>query len=211
MKIQERVFEAVAAGVSGDFAKGMTLICPAIEATARKKFGVSKIDQKLFKDFLRSYHFILEPFIGAGINLVESRFPQVTLKTDDGKVIKSPDFADIIYHAFRCSTAHGHEIQEEFLFTQSAAQGISLWKIDASAGRINMPDKVLWALIACVVFCKANEDIASTTTQWLTWGGAPVERDPPYQFDIDVFWGGEELVKGFFEKKNLLRVAIVHP
>lgn len=36
MKIEERVVEAMQAGIEGNWAKGMSLICPAIEATARK-------------------------------------------------------------------------------------------------------------------------------------------------------------------------------
>lgn len=210
MKIEQRVMEAINAGSGGDFAKGMTLICPAIEATARKSLKATSINGKKFKDFLRGYNQILEPFIGAGLNLDETKFPNVSIETDNCKIIESPDFADIIYHAFRCSLAHGHEVSEKFFFTKSLSQGISQWVINSSEGRIHMPDKVLWALTACVVFCEANRDIATESSAFLTWGGAPSAREPAYHFDIDVFWGAEDTVRRFFLKKKLIRVAMRH-
>lgn len=80
--------------------------------------------------------------------------------------------------------------------------------IHSGEGLIHMPDKTLWALIACVVFCDANSDIATETQLYLTWGGGPTEREPPYRFDIDIFWGSEQQVKRFLRKKNIIRVAM---
>lgn len=208
MRIEDRVIEAMQSGIGGSWSKGMALICPAIEATARKYIDKEKVTRKEFKFFLRKNYPIIEAFIGSGLNLDESVFPSISLESDGGRTITDPDFADIVYHAFRCSLAHGHELGDEFEFTSSYSQGTSHWVIDIKEGRIHMPDKVLWSLIACVVFCKANASIATKTSLWLTWGGAPAERDPPYHFDLDVFWGAEDVVRRFLEKKNLIRVAM---
>ncbi len=208
MKIEERVINAMLAGIQGNLAMGMDFICPAIEATARKKLSKTKVTREEFKGFIRANSTIIEAFIGAGLNLEETVFPTVSIDNDDGKVLENPDFADIVYHAFRCSLAHGWQISEAFAFTSSSSQGVSEWLIHAGEGRIHMPDKALWALIACVVLCDANADISTETDLWLTWGGAPAERDPPYHFDLDVFWGGEHQVRRFLGKKNIVRVAI---
>ncbi|MBO6813569.1 MAG: hypothetical protein JJ891_01830 [Rhizobiaceae bacterium] len=208
MKIEDRVVEAIEAGIEGKWEMGMTLICPAIEATARKKLSKQAMTNREFKSFVRDNYFIIEAFIGAGLNLQETKFPNVVLDTDRGRVLEAPDFADIVYHAFRCALEHGHEIADKFAFTTSHSQGVSKWVIGMRDGRIHVPDKTLWALIACVIFSEANADLSTNTSYYLNWGGAPAGREPPYRFDVDVFWGGEHQVKRFLKSKNLIRVAV---
>jgi hypothetical protein len=208
MKIEERVIGAMQAGIEGNWPRGMDLICPAIEATARKRYQKGKVTREEFKNYVRENYPIIEAFIGAGLDLSGTVFPEIKINSDGGRVIQDPDFADVIYHAFRCSLAHGWEVADEFEFTVSPSQGISHWLIHAREGRIHMPDKTLWALIACVVFSEANSDISTETGLWLTWGGAPAAREPPYHFDLDVFWGGEQQVRRFLAKRNLIKVAM---
>jgi len=141
--------------------------------------------------------------------LTDTKFPPVTLKTDGDKVIENPDFADIIYHAFRCSLAHGHEIEEKFYFIRSPEQGLSRWQVGLKDGRIHMPDKTVWALIAVVLFCDVNKDIITETQAYLTWGGANVRPGgDSYRFDVDVFWGAEETVRRFLDKRDRIHVAL---
>ena len=208
MKIEERVLEAISAAAVENFSAAMAYICPAVEATARKKLCKPKIGRSEYKNFIRDYYFIIEPFIGTGFNLVETKFP-LTHETDRDSGIENPDFADIIYHAFRCSLAHGFEIEEKFIFTKSPEQGLSHWLIGLKDGRIHMPDKTVWALIAIVIFCEANKDITTESQSILTWGGANVRAGgDPYRFDVDVFWGAEETVRRFLDKCDLIRVAL---
>ena len=209
MKIEERVLAAISAAAEKNFSAAMADICPAVEATARKKLCKRNIGRSEYKSFLRNYYFIIEPFIGVGINLAETKFPHLTLDTDGGEVIESPDFAEIIYHAFRCSLAHGHEIDEKFRFTTSPEQGRSYWIFNLEKGRIHMPDKTVWALIAVVIFCDANKDIDTETQSYLTWGGANVRAGgDPYRFDVDVFWGAEETIRRFLDKCDRIRVDL---
>lgn len=207
MKIEERVLSALETGLKGDFVQALAHITPAIEASARKKLGKSKISREEYKAFLRGYHFVIERFIGEGFDLDRSRFPKVTLKSEGGKEIADPDFADIIYHAFRCALAHGHEIDEEFAFIRSARLGASRWLIGFEDGRVHMPDKVIWALVGVVVFCDANTEIETETGMWLEWGTEDRRGGEPYRFDIDLFWGGEATVRNFFAKRPAVRVA----
>lgn len=209
MKIEDRVLAAISTAGEGNFSAAMANICPAVEATARKKLQQKKVNRSDYKEFLRGYYFVVEPFIGSGINLDDTKFPSITLETDDGRKIENPDFADIVYHAFRCSLAHGHEIEDKFNFTRSPEQGRSIWIIHMGEGRIHMPEKVVWALVAAVLFCDANKDIVTESHSYLTWGGANVRAGgEPYRFDIDVFWGAEETVRRFLDKRERIRVAL---
>ena len=200
MKIEQRVFRAVDYALAGDIAAALSDICPAIDATARKKYQ-EKGSRTLYKKFLREHYDIIEPFIGQGINLAETAFP-INLETTDGKLIDKPDFADVIYHAHRCALAHGEEINERFCFTQSERQGEAKWTINLEEGRLHMPDKVIWALIAVTVFCEANAEISTCEAKWLTWGSEKMRSGQPYRFDIDLFWGAEGTVRAFFEKRQ---------
>jgi len=207
MKIEQRVTEAMVAAIDDkDFSKAMNLICPAIEASARKKLGKTNATGKEFKDFLRSNYFIIEAFIGAGINFDKTRFPNVKIETDDGRSIIAPDLADIVWVAFRCSLQHGHEISEKFAFTASSDQGYSEWEISMDGKFVHMPDKIVWALIACVVFCKANAEIVTDTDLYLTWGAPAVGR--VHRFGLDKSWGAEATLRTFLAKQNLPRVTL---
>jgi hypothetical protein len=208
MNIDESVLESFKAGIEKDWEKALIFICPAIEATARKTHGKSKVTKEEFKEFLRDRNRIIEAFVGVGLNLDETRFPNTRIETDGGRLITEPDFADIVYHAFRCAGAHGHAIAKEFSFIEAISAEPATWLIGAGDGRIHMPDKVVWALIACVVFAEANNDIETTTALFLTWGGGATGRGDPYRFDIDLWWGCEEILKRFLLRKNLTRVAL---
>ncbi|MEP3122544.1 MULTISPECIES: hypothetical protein [Alphaproteobacteria] len=208
MKIEERVTAALHVAIAGDFFVALDLICPAIEASARKDLGKNSITRNEYKDFLRKYNTIIEAFSGPGINLDETRFPDISIKTDNGKTIERPDFSDLIYHAFRCALAHGHEISDEFVLTEEEDEDKSHWLIGLQNGHIHMPRRVVWALIAVVVFCRANQDITTESNLWLTWTRNSMGRNEPYRFDIDIFWGAEETVRRFLERQNLSRVAL---
>ncbi|MGL6209277.1 MAG: hypothetical protein ACRC14_05555 [Paracoccaceae bacterium] len=91
MKIEERVIGAVQAGLESNWSRGMDLICPAIEATARKQYSKNKVTSKEFKRLIRESYSIIEAFIGAGPDLGGTVFPDVKIDSDAGKLIQSPD------------------------------------------------------------------------------------------------------------------------
>lgn len=209
MEILERVFNCFMFAEQQRYQAGLDAICPALEATARKHLKVSKITQGRFKEFIRQYYWLLERFAGEGLNFEETVFPKVRVKTDDDRVLDEPDLADIIYHVFRCSLAHGHSIGSEYAFVVVDEPGIHRWEIQLNGEQIRMPVSMYWALVALVVFCEANEDIVSNSRCCLTWGGAGTRLgDELYRFDIDVFWGAEKLVRKFFDSRPSIRVAL---
>lgn len=210
MKVEERVVKSMTAGMAGDYVFAASIICPAIEATARSLLGKSKIGANEYKQFLRQNYWLLERFIGEGIDLSDTVFPDQRMEFDGGRLLVRPDFADIIYHMHRCATAHGHDLSGTFDFLEPAEQGRHKWWIQAASGLIMMPVAVVWALIAVVVFSSANKDVCTRTSLWLTWGdmSTTAKKTEPYKFEIDVFWGGEDLVRAFFLKRPAIRVAL---
>src|SRR5205807_1314709 len=72
--------------------------CIAIDATAKRMPGAFTGVGNRYRTCLRNYYWVLEPMLGAGLNLVDTRFKNIELK---GNV--SPDFADLIHEVFRCN------------------------------------------------------------------------------------------------------------
>lgn len=205
MDIATRVENAFDHASKMKWDEALDAICPAVEATARKGLQKNKITGKEYKDFLRSYYPILERFSCTGLNMDETKFPNVVVETDDNKRIENPDVADIVYHCYRNAVAHGYAISAKFAFSQPAPVSDSTgWNFDMGAGRIHFPTNLIWALIAVVVFCKANADIKSLSGSWLSLrvDGHDVK------FTTGLFWGGEDLVLNFFEKYPVPRIVL---
>lgn len=208
MKIEDRVRFAIEYGSVGEFERAVDAICPAVEASARRLYNVDKISSADYKRFIRGYYFIIEPFSGTGLNMVETTFTGLPVKTDGDRLISNADVADVIYHCYRCAVAHGHAISDDFSFTDARIDGVTEWSLDLSGQRINLPTRIVWALVAAVVFCKANSDVKTASGQYLTYTGCGTW--PEFRMDVDLFWGGEELIRRFFEKFPPIRVAMRH-
>ena len=93
--------------------------------------------------------------MGAGLNLVDTRFSNIKLRKT-----ASSDFAEIIYEVFRCSHAHGDEVSPSFKVTISKGEFLSRWTL--AEGELHMPDRVVWALLAVAVFSQVNRGEEST-------------------------------------------------
>jgi hypothetical protein len=208
MKIENRVLRAIDAGIAKNFDEGLHFICPAVEATAQKHLKKKKVGRYEYKEFVRQYNWLLEPFVGAGLNLDDSIFPSIAHPGED-RIIESPDLADIVYHLYRCTLAHGGELGIDFGLIESEGEGHHAWIFKNDGSIFRAPSGVLWALIALVLFAKANKDIITSSNHFLTWGGGPpVPEGKYYTFDVDVFWGAEETVRAFFTKLEFLRITI---
>ena len=208
VKIEARCLQAIDLGVQGRFEAGMNLILPAIEATAKRSLGKTRVGRTDFKNFLGQYIWLLEAFGLPGINLIESRFATIA-DMDEGKPLVDPTFADLIYHVFRCSYAHGQDISDCYSFHPTAPGTAAHASIGVDGSTLFLPESVFWSLIACVVFSKANSDIRTVSEYYLTWDASiPLGKPTAYRFDLDMFWGGEETVKAFFEKMKIPRVQI---
>ena len=205
MEIQSRVLSAIDYGADGRFDESLNAICPALEATARKKLGKHKVTRHDYIGFLRKYYWLIEFFIGEGMNLVETKFPSMKIETDNGKTIEAPDLAEIVYHQYRCALAHGFDIPATFKLVKTVEPGRHVWKIRLNGSQLNAPEATLWALIAVVVFCDANSDLTTETDHFLTWGGGPRAI---YKFPIKDHWGEEAMLASFLSQFDRIRVKL---
>jgi len=193
MKLSEHVLCAIDDADSKKFDAALLHACIAIDATSRRLYPAEARVGRRYIDCLRSYYWLLEPMMGAGINLVETRFSNIKLRNT-----ASPDFAEIVYEIFRCSQAHGDEVPSQFSVTRSEGGFYSEWLL--ADGEVHMPDRVVWALLAVAVFSKVNGGERTTGDYYLSLGD---ER-----FPIRDWWGREDDFRATADKYNKVRVKL---
>jgi len=118
MKIEEHVLVSLDGFTRKSHQEALMHACIALDATATKLLPGSK-GKKAYKQCIRDYIWLIEPFTGAGINLEETKWTNLNIDNGYGKKINEPDLADIIYHVFRCNHAHGHGVPPKFDLTLS--------------------------------------------------------------------------------------------
>lgn len=191
MKTPRHVICAINDYQAGNFDCAMLHACIAIDATAKRYQPSIKGVANRYIRCLRDYYWLIEPMIGGGLNLDETRFSNIQLKK-----VATPDFAEIIYEIFRCNHAHGDEVPDEFSVVPS--QGKILWNL--AKGELHIPEQVLWALLSVVVFSKANAQQTSDGDHFLQ------SRD--VRFLIKDNWGREDDIRLVVTPHNTIRVKM---
>jgi hypothetical protein len=150
MRFDQHLAAAVRELEGGYFESALMNVCVAVDAAARETFpGVSGVGKR-YKQFLRERYWLIEPMAHMGLNLEQSRFENLALP---GK--RAPDLAEFIYENFRCRHTHGEEVSESISVLPTSTPGVSNWS--AAPGSLKIPDRIIWALIACVVLAKVNK------------------------------------------------------
>ncbi len=70
--------------------------CMAIDGTTRNLYSLEKATRSHYKKCLRKYFWLIEKFMGGGINLEETKWTNIKIDDGNGKTITNPDLADII-------------------------------------------------------------------------------------------------------------------
>ncbi len=151
--------------------------CFAIEGTARNLYHKESAGRTDYKNCIRKYFWIIEAMGGMGINLKETKFDNIRI---DG--IEHPDFADVIYHIFRCNFAHCKDIPPNYRLTPINEGGKTNWPIGTDMFQI--PESIILALLAVSVFSRANVDNQTEGVHYLSW--------KKHQFVIKDSWGKED-------------------
>jgi hypothetical protein len=193
VKLRKHVLYAIDDAGAGRFDSALMNACIAIDPTSKKLYpGVERVGKRYVR-CLRDYYWLLEPMMGAGMNLVDTRFENVPLPNNP-----SPDFAELIYRIFRCHDAHGDEIPLTYSVTKSEGNFLSHWAF--SDGELHMPDRVVFALLAVAVFSRVNADVQSSADHWLALGDD--------RFPIRDWWGREDEFRQIADYYNQTRVKI---
>ncbi len=191
MKLSQHVLCAIDDAVAGKLDAALLHACIAIDATSKRMYPSERKVGIRYVNCLRSYYWLLEPAMGAGFDLVETRFSNITLGKN-----KQPDFAEVVYEVFRCSHAHGDEVPSAYSVTRSEGGFYSEWLL--AHGELHMPDRVIWALLSAAVFSKANRNEKTTGDYSLSLGN---ER-----FLICESWGKEDKFRLVAARYNQMRV-----
>jgi hypothetical protein len=190
MRVSQHVVCAIDDIEGGKFDSALMHACIAIDATAKRIPGASNGVGNRYRECLRYYYWIIEPMIGTGINLVDTRFDNIQLRG------RTPDFADLIYEVFRCSHAHGDEVPPEFSVLPTRGPYGSEWLLGKD--ELHMPDRVVWALLAVVVFAQVNGGEKTTGAYYLSIA--------EQRFLIRDWWGREDEFRTAATRYNKNRV-----
>lgn len=193
MKLIDHIRSAFDDAGQGKFDSAMLHACVAVDTTSKRLHPTESRVGKRYVACLRNYYWLIEPMLGAGINLDETRFENVTLSKNT-----APDFAEIVYEVFRCNHAHGDEVPNNFVVTPTATNGDVHWS--SGINKLHLPETLLWALLALVVFSKANAAEKTEGSQYLSlWGRT---------FPVAEWWGREGEFKSFVESRPMIRIAM---
>jgi hypothetical protein len=109
MKLSDQVLCAIDDAGARKFDAALLHACITIDTTAKRLYPSESRVGRRYTQCLRDYYWIVEPMLGAGLNLVETRFSNIRMLRD-----QNPDLADVIYEIFRCSHAHGDEVPQGY-------------------------------------------------------------------------------------------------
>jgi hypothetical protein len=194
MKIADHVQFIIDHMEAGKFDAALLHGCIALDATAKRLYPSWKVGRR-YVQCIRDYYWLIEPMLGAGFNLAETRWGNVPLSRNP-----RPDSAEVVYEIFRCSHAHGDEVPPEFSVMHPTANNWHQWRI--GNGELHMPSTVVWSLLAVAVLAHVNER-------------EKVIQLPNYTFSlgedeylIDSWWGREEDFRPIADKANQVRVTM---
>jgi hypothetical protein len=195
MKLTETIRCVFDDALAGKTEAALLHACNSIDFTAKLLYPSEISGGKRFVRCIREYYWLVEPMMGVGLNLVDTRFDNIHIP----KLKVPPDFADIVYSIHRCSHAHGNEVAPEYELLPTHGPYGAEWRM--RAGSLQIPDRVIWALTSVAVFCRENRRHHGWgETRELTWAEE--------KFPIANWWGREQDIKPLASRWNTARVKI---
>jgi hypothetical protein len=181
---------AIDDGSAQRFDSAILRACIALDATSKAHFGAPKSAKTHFKDLIREYYWLLHMMQGGGVDFKKTRFNNLKIE-NNGKEIENPDFADVLYHAYRCKLVHDGDYQSGVDVTVSSAE-LANWVF--AENMLYIPSRVLWGLVAICVFAKCNAGLNSQGDHHLTWTANSFGM-PTFVFLLRDCWGAEDKIR----------------
>jgi hypothetical protein len=191
ISIGQRVQYAIDDAGQDRFELALQNVAIALDVTAKRHYNSEKSSKSNYKRFLKEYSWLIELMAFNGINLDDSKFGNFPI---DGN--PEPTFQDLIYHVIRCNLVHDEGVPANFEFTDSDT-------ITLEKDRLCFPKRLIWGLIAVVVFCPCNSNEKTAEGYWVSIFDN--------RFVINDFWGQEFAARIVYEKRKPIRVGIVCP
>jgi hypothetical protein len=189
---------AIDDGSAQRFDSAILRACIALDATSKVHFGATKSTKTLFKDLIREYYWLLHMMQGGGVDLEKTRFTNVKIE-NNGKEIESPDFADVLYHAYRCKLVHDGDYQSGIDLTVSTPE-VASWVL--AENTLFIPSRILWGLVAICIFAKCNAELQSQGNHHLTWTANSFGM-PTFVFLLGECWGKEDKIRAILAQYPL--------
>jgi hypothetical protein len=177
---------------AGKLLSALMHACAALDGTASKLYPSETNNRNRFVDTFDRYLWVIEPMLAVGINLEETSFECIKLGKRPSK------FSEIIYEIFRCNLAHGSEIPSGFEVLLRNSNEHRL--IILGQQRLEIPDTIIFALLAAAVFSTVNAGQNLGKESWLGCG--------TMHFIIDKWWGREADAQICFSTVNAVRVTM---
>lgn len=143
--VGDRVRYAIEDIEKGRFEVALHHIAVALDVTAQRRNNSTHSSKTHYKSLLIEYAWLIEMMAFHGVNSETSVFGNYPIK---GNV--EPTFADLIYHVVRCSLVHDVGLPDNFSFTK---QNLIIYEYK----KLIFPEKLIWGLIAIVVFSPENK------------------------------------------------------
>ncbi len=156
---------------------GLSLICSALDASAKNAFPkITKNNEKI-KKFIQVYFPIISVFgfpgiSAGGIRIKCSNIPDI--KTDSRGFV---GIEDIIYYTIRCCLIHGCEVDSRIKFTNETLIG------DFDKSGFSIPKDIFWGLTMAVVLCENNANQREVILNSIKIGGKT--------YQLSELWGKE--------------------
>lgn len=168
--------------------------CIAIDGTAGKSYsGLG--NRARFVRMIEEHLWLVEPMLAMGINLDTTDF-RVMVGAD-----KATRFSTFLYEIFRCHLAHGEEIPPGYTIKKRESDHYRDGTLGIS--QLDVPDTIIFALLAVVVFSPVNASQRIEGNYWLTYAET--------RFVINDWWGRMVDAKEYFSGIEYVRVTINWP
>jgi len=190
MRVCDHVRLSIDQYEAGEFEASLVHACIAVDGTARKQGARGR---RAFLAVLRDSTPILGAIALPGIDVAGTRFSNLQLERT-----RAPDFAEVIYEAFRCALAHGEQLGAGFRFHASVGTGVG--RLTLAEGVLHLPDYLPFGLLGVVVANPVNRDERVPSTYFLSLAD---EHLP-----INEWWGRHVELTVLAERHNPVKVTL---
>ena len=175
------------------------LACAAVDGTARRRYPKAG-NKSRFIQTVRDFYWLIEPLALRGINLDETLWTNLSMRTAAGA---APDFAEVLYSIHRCSHMHGDEVPFGHVFSQTleVADGLFAWRWEIAKDVMTLPERLPFALVACAVLAPEN------VVEW-TGDGYYFYSLYADSYFINEWWGRAEDFRIVANGNNQVRVKL---
>ena len=201
MDIGDHVRLAVKNSDEGELEAALLHALQAVDGTGKKLRPRAQTRTRIVAT-IEDYLWVIEPMAGLGFNL-EAPLPLLQLAAGRPAL-----FSEVIYEVFRTRLAHGDPFPDGVGIHVSMSPVHRHMRIGVG-NQIQLPDTVIWALIAAVVFARVNADQRVGMEGWFRY--STLDGVDDREFEIDQWWGREDEVHTYFDamRARMIRVTPV--